>query len=469
MTVFILGGGPAGMALADGLAEAGRPFTLLEMADTLGGLARTEEWPGAGSHDLGPHKLFTLDAALMARVQALLPADSWLVRDKQSSIFMRGHYLPYPPSPFSLRGVFGWRRFMGMTASYGVATLRRLLPGRKDPKSFEEDLVDRMGRGLYEALFAPIAIKLWGPPDELDVKLSRGRVQTPSVGEILALVFRRRRSSSFEALTFVYPRGGIGRLWASIKERSEGQGRFLLGHGVTGFDLDGNRLIAINCRGPRGAVRLEVGPDDFVVSTLPVALTVRLLGPHLPEATQALAAKSVALNDLVLVFLHVDTPRLLDESWVFIPDPEIDMHRVSEQAAFDPGMVTDGSIVCCEIMSRPGRDRASMSDDVLAASAVDGLNAMGRTGFTVRSHKVVRLPKSYPVFRRGYEPALSALMGGLDGFENFRSVGRQGAFNYIGTLDAMDIGYGTARWLIGDRSEDWAGERERTAHYPILD
>jgi protoporphyrinogen oxidase len=469
MTVYILGGGPAGLALADGLAEAGQPFVLLEQSQRLGGLARTEEWAGVGSHDLGPHKLFTLDAVLMARVQALLPPDSWLVRDKKSSIFMGGYFLPYPPSPFSLRRVFGLRRFLGMTAGYGVAMLRRMLPGRKTPQSFEADLVDRMGRGLYEALFAPIALKLWGPPAELDVKLSRGRVQTPSLLETLALVLGRRRSSSFEALTFVYPKGGLGRLWEAIQARSEPKGRFLLGHGVAGFELNASRISAIRCNGPLGEVRFEVGPEDFVVSTLPVMLTVRLLGPELSKETLELAQKSVALNDLVLVFLHVDRPKLFAESWVFIPDPGVDMHRVSEQASFDPGMASDGSIVCCEIMSRADRDRMSLPDEQLVAGVVAGLASMGRTGFQVRESRVIRLPKSYPVFKRGYEPALAQLMQELDRFENFRSIGRQGAFNYIGTLDAMDIGYGMSRWLAGDRSQAWSDERERTAHYPVLD
>lgn len=469
MTVYILGGGPAGLALADGLAEAGMPFVVVEQGQRLGGLARTEEWPGVGSHDLGPHKLFTLDAALLARVQALLPPDSWLIRDKTSSIFMGGYFLPYPPSPFSLRRVFGWRRFIGMTAGYGVAMLRRMLPGRKTPETFEQDLVQRMGKGLYEALFAPIAIKLWGPPNELDLKLSRGRVQTPSLLETIALVLGRRRSSSFEALTFIYPKGGIGRLWDSIRTRSEPKGRFLLGHGVAGFDVSGSRITAIRCKGPTDELRLEVGPEDFVVSTLPVMLTVRLLGPELPKEALELAQKSVALNDLVLVFLHVDRPRLFDESWVFIPDPKVDMHRVSEQAAFDPGMAPNGSIVCCEIMSRADRDRMSLSDEQLVAGVLDGLASMGRTGFSVLENRVIRLPRSYPVFRRGYEPALAGLIQQLDRFDNFRSIGRQGAFNYIGTLDAMDIGYGAARWLIGGRSDVWAEERERTAHYPVLD
>jgi hypothetical protein len=82
------------------------------------------------------------------------------------------------------------------------------------------------------------------------------------------------------------------------------------------------------------------------------------------------------------------------------------------------------------------------------------------------------LRSSYPVFRPGFEAALSDVLAALDAIGNLRTVGRQGAFNYIGTLDAMDIGYGAARWYLArrpDASDAWESERERTRHYPVLD
>lgn len=89
--------------------------------------------------------------------------------------------------------------------------------------------------------------------------------------------------------------------------------------------------------------------------------------------------------------------------------------------------------------------------------------------------RVIRLPRSYPVYRVGHEPVLAEALACLDEIPNFRSIGRQGAYNYIGTLDAMDIGYGCAAWLTagqrGERPVDqaWQSERERTTHYPVLD
>jgi len=471
MTTYILGGGPAGLAVADGIAESKfGDFVLIERGQTLGGLAQTVEWPGIGRHDLGPHKIFTTDADLMRRVEALLSASEWLTRDKISSIYMNGHYLPYPPSPFALAKVFGLAAFVRMVWGYGIARIASLV-STKEPRTFADDLQGRLGDGLYGVLFEPIALKLWGDPKNLDVKLSRGRVQTPSLFEVLARMLKLSKKSEFEALEFRYPVGGLGRLWDAIHARTRSAGRYVTGHTVSKLDFAGNRITAISCQPSGGGQPLifELTPEDFVVSTMPLGPTARLLASRL--ATDALPQidQVIALNDLLLVFLHVDKSSLLPESWVFVPDAKIAFHRLSEQESFDPGMTPKGSIVCCEIMSNEMRNMSARTDAELIAAAKDGLARMGYAGFKVLNERVIRLPKSYPVFRPGFDVGLARILSELDRIENFRTIGRQGAFNYIGTIDAMDIGYGFARWLAADRTVPWQAERERTNHYPVLD
>jgi protoporphyrinogen oxidase len=469
MTTYILGAGPAGLAVADGLNDANDgKFVLLEKESCLGGLAQTVTWNNIGTHDLGPHKIFSLDRKLVGRVEGLLPNSEWLTRDKISTIYMNGHYLPYPPSPFSLSGVFGLPVFIRMVAGYGTARLANLV-GLKNPNTFEEDLVNRMGRPLYEVLFKPIAVKLWGNPRELDIKLSRGRIQTPSLIEVLGRLLKLKKGSEFEALTFRYPKGGLGRLWSAIEAKTRAKGKFLLEHSVTRLVADNGRIQEIHYQFNGAQGRIEVGPDDYVASTLPLSLTIKLLGDSLPQHVPELADKVLTLNDLLLVFLYIDRSNLLDESWVFVPDPDIIFHRLSEQKSFDPEMTKNGSIVCCEIMSGPSRSLAKKSDEDLCAVAAQGLTDMGYSGFRILDQRVIRLPKSYPVFRVGFEAGLAELIQSLDQFENFRTIGRQGAFNYIGTLDAMDIGYGFADWLVNGKHQPWQQERERTKHYPVLD
>lgn len=469
MTTYILGAGPAGMAVADGLSDANsNGFVLLEKGPYLGGLAQTVEWNNLGSHDLGPHKIFSLDRKLIGRIEKLLPETDWLTREKISSIYMNGHYLPYPPSPFSLAGVFGLPSFIRMVAGYGMARISSII-GSKNPSTFEEDLVNRMGAPLYEVLFKPIAVKLWGNPRELDIKLSRGRVQTPSLVEVLGRLLKLKKNSDFEALTFRYPKGGLGRLWSAIASKSTSNGKYLLNHNITRLVADNGQIKEIHYEYDGIHGRIEIGVEDYVVSTLPLSLTTRLLRDALLKHLPELADKVVTLNDLLLVFIHIDHTSMLDESWVFVPDPNIIFHRLSEQESFDPGMTPKGSIVCCEIMSGPDRPLVDKSDEELCTAAVKGLADMSYSGFNILHQRVIRLPRSYPVFRTGFETGLAELIQSLDQFENFRTIGRQGAFNYIGTLDAMDIGYGFADWLTGGKHQSWQQERERTDHYPVLD
>jgi protoporphyrinogen oxidase len=470
MTIYILGAGPTGMAVVDGLVDAKAcSFIMLEKGQALGGLAQTMSWDGVGDHDLGPHKIFSRDKTLVERVEAILPKEAWLTRRKISTIYMRGHYLPYPPSPLSLARVFGLPAFIKMVVGYGFMKFVSLLR-TSTPKTFAEDLEGRLGRPLYKILFKPIAEKLWGDPKKLDAKLSKGRVQTPSLWEILCRLMKIQANSEFEAVNFRYPRGGLGSIWRALEIKSQGQGKILLSHTVTSLVIEGMRVRQINFsfNGTDGV--LNLGPDDMVVSTLPLAHTVKMLRTSLPENFQKLAEDVVCLNDLLLVFLNVDKASLLDESWVFIPDPSIAFHRLSEQESFDPAMTPNGSIVCCEIMSSQSRPMFSKTDDELISLAVSGLHAMGYSGFTVLNQKVMRLKNSYPVFHAGFESGLSELIGELDKFDNFRSIGRQGAFNYIGTLDSMDIGYGFAKWLTeSEKNKTWKEERARTNHYPVLD
>ncbi|RME59782.1 MAG: hypothetical protein D6780_04580 [Candidatus Dadabacteria bacterium] len=474
MTVYILGGGPAGLALAAGLTEeTSTDFVLFERDSSLGGLAKTVEWEDYGKHDLGPHKIFTLDQELLAKVKALVPQDMWLTRPKTSSIFMKGHYLPYPPSPFSLLSVYGLPKFSKMTLGYFLAKVMQLAKRGEEAKSFEDDLTKRLGKPLYEAMFKPLAKKLWADPKILDIKLSKGRVQTPSLLEVAANVLGVRKNSSFEALQFIYPKGGLQLLWSAIYQKTKDRGRFLTETSVKEIKINNNKIEQIVVESEQKLTTFTLKEGDYVFSTLPLGILARLLqGEVSPDLVETVDS-TVILNDLVLVFLKIEEPELIKDSWIFIPDPQIPFHRISEQKAFDPSMTPNGSIVCCEIMSTKEKNAISYDDSHLKDITVEGLANMGISNFKLQDYRVIRLPKSYPVYTVGFEPKLKRILAELDSFDNFKTVGRQGAFNYIGTLDAMDIGFGAARWYAqlknNSQALPWQKERERTSFYPVLD
>ena len=469
MTIYILGAGPTALAAIDGFSEiANEDIVLIEGSDSVGGLAKTLRWKDYGNHDLGPHKLFTQDEVLLSRVKKLLTNEYWLKRDKVSKIYIKNVYLNYPPAILSLPKVFGLKIFSKMAIDFLVSKIRAL-NYKKNLKSFEDDLKNRVGQSLYINIFKPIAQKLWGDPNTLDIKLSKGRVQIPSFVEILLNVLGIRKKSKFEALYFWYPKGGLQSLWNAILKKVGAQCLLLLEHRVVKLGTDGHHIKSIICNTKHGSKEINIKKEDYVLSTLPLKHTLDMLENQLSEDLIDVSKQLIQLNDLILVFLYIDLDQLMDESWVFIPEEKYIFHRISEQNSFDPQMVKRGSIVCCEVLVKEISDQKSWSDDNFIDVVTADMKELKFKNFNIIDSKVVRLNKSYPVLKIGYQETLEAILKSLDKFENFRTIGRQGSFNYIGTLDSMDIGYGSSELVSKRLKQQWKSERQRTSFYPVLD
>lgn len=465
MTIYILGAGPAGMAVVDGLTKKGiEDFQVIEAGSNLGGLAQTINWEGVGKHDLGPHKLFTLDQNLMDRVKKLLPTNAWLTQEKKSSIFIKGTYLPYPPSPLSLARIYGIHSFIKMVFGFLTA---KIINSKKEAQNFEEDLVKKIGYPLYSVMFKPIAQKIWGNPKDLSTKLSSGRIQIPSISELIKTTLGIRKSSNFEALEFLYPSGGLGSIWQAIYSKNNPK-NFMFNAPIKSMSVQDGKISSIQIAKGEETQSIVITKDDFVISTIPLLKSYEFISKNFTNDLLSRARASVKLNDLLLVFLNADSPKLFDESWVFVPDDQIIFHRISEQASFDPGMSRDGTIICAEVMLTEDKKTKFENHEELIELCIQGINKMGKNDFIIKNSKVTVLPKSYPVYEVGFEETVSQIIEQLDSITNFRTIGRQGSYNYIGTLDAMDIGYGIVDWLE-DRNNSWQSERERTSNYPVLD
>lgn len=471
--VFVLGGGPCGLALAYELSQNKVPVTLIEASDSLGGLAKTVSW-GSSSMDLGPHKLFTLDESLMAKVLALRPASDWIEHAKTSRIFMNGHYLNYPPSPLDLWKTFGTWNFLKSCFGMLLAKMTGAFAATTGD-TFQDDARSRVGETLYRLFFQPLANKIWGDPARLDASLSRSRIQVPSIRKTLRSLLQPKVKNTWQANSYRYPKGGLSSLWSTMRDaiRQSG-GTLILKDPVQTLALDAQlRVTRITLA---SGAAIEVNPEqDRVFSTLPFARLARMLQPSVSADTLK-DVDALELNDLWLIFLKVEGDVLKGNAWIFAPDNTVVFHRVSTQRKFDPGMVEPGmDLVCCEVMNYPGKPTAAMSDEAVTDACVNGLLAMGLLSARaqVRESRIIKLPKSYPVMTKGYQAQQQRLLSQFDRYPNLRTIGRQGAYNYIGTLDAMDTGFGAARWILqhqGDAKQThWDEERKRTSFYPILD
>ena len=265
--VTILGGGPAGLAVAYFASRRGLASQLYEAAPVVGGNCRTFAC-GDFRFDSGAHRFHDKDPEITAEVERLLGDDLTSI-DVPSAICLAGRFLPFPPSVPELWSYFGPAKFATLAASAAFARFSR--PARGDLASHA---TRAYGPELARLFLLNYSEKLWGIPcDRLSAAASGGRLK----GLNLGAMFNRRGAGAHVDGDCRYPTRGYGTIVERLAAAST-MAAIQTGARVTRIRHEGSRIahVAINER-----------PDtvvDRVVSTLPLGLFARLCDPPLPAA-----------------------------------------------------------------------------------------------------------------------------------------------------------------------------------------
>ena len=256
-------------------------------------------------------------------------------------------------------------------------------------------------------------------------------------------------------------------IWEKIKSNIDDK-NFHLGTTVESFSLEKNKVNKIYAKKNNEDVVYTLSEQDVVINTLPLNIVQNSFKDTFGEKFIEESNKILKMNDLFLVFLSIKKSKLFDESWLFVADKKLIFHRVSEQKSFDDAMVkNDRTIVCCEVMIN--KFNKEFSDEEIINKTIEDLSILKKEKIEVLDKKLIKLFKSYPVYQKDYEIKLKSILDKYDSIDNFYTIGRQGSFNYIGTLDCMDIGFGFVKWFKNKHVNSWEDERKRTDQYPILD
>jgi protoporphyrinogen oxidase len=451
-SLYILGAGPAGLGAAYAASKLGE-FDQIIVVDAnahVGGLAQTVIWDEVGMHDLGPHKLFTLDEDLLKEIIAFLPPQSWLTRKKIAKVFQSGRVMEYPPSIIDMVLHFNIRLPMVV-----IQFLLAKANPRSKSNNLQEALINMVGKSLALEIILPAVRKVWGDPLTLDASLAKSRIQIPTIKEILANMLKQNKvQNKFEALSFKYPKGGLSVLWESVKVECERNGvTFQFSSSISAIEMNSNTVEKIDMV---SGVSFQLRDNDLVVNTINQDrfLSLANMPLNLPKSTM----------DLVLVFLHVEK-KLDSVSWYFVADDKLRSHRMSSQSSFDPSMVPIGDVICLEFMDHAGK----LSNEYVLGIAEGEFRSVYGKEIQIIARKVIRLKDSYPKFANIDLVTNAKHSQFLDSITNLLSIGRHGAGQYVGSLDAFDMGAKVGIWLQRPSSDSKNKYRESTSTYPILD
>jgi protoporphyrinogen oxidase len=455
----VLGAGPAGLTSAWTLASRGQRGTVLEADGTVGGIAKTVEFDGY-RFDLGGHRFFTkLEPVRRLWEQMLGP--ELLTRPRMSRIYYRGRFFNYPLQARDVLQGLGIvdSTLCGVSYFYWRHRLRKARP-----QTFEEWVVSRFGRRLYDAFFRSYTEKVWGiPGSEIQAEWAAQRIQEFSLlHAILAILGLQRGQPTTLIDEFLYPRLGPGQMWEAFRDRVQERGiPVLLNHRCVGINHSRGRVEGVVIRTDG---REREHPADAVLSSIPLHELVESLKPPAPPKVRAAAAR-LRYRGLCVVALMTRQAEPFPDNWIYLHDARTRAGRVQNFGAWSRDMVREGTTCLgVEYFCFEGDEIWEMSDEQAVEMAARDLETIGLVERSQIFNGVkVRVPKAYPMYDSGYREAVATIRGYLEHFENLRTFGRNGLHRYnnqdhsmwtaiLATLNHTD---GTAHdvWSVNVKAE----------------
>jgi protoporphyrinogen oxidase len=462
--VVVIGAGPGGLTAAHELTELGHEAIVFEKDDQVGGIARTVSYNGY-RFDIGGHRFFTKVDTVQTLWEEVM-GDDFLVRPRLSRIYYRDRFFDYPLRPGNaLRGL-GLIESIRIVVSYLRA---RGIPNSNE-RTFEDWVVNRFGRRLYEIFFETYTEKVWGIPcSEIGADWAAQRIKNLNLTQAIrhALLGGKKGGSVITTLIdeFQYPRLGPGMMWERWCERLEARGvKTHLEAEVCDLHHKDGRVEAATVRFGNGEIE-HVSADHFV-STMPARRLIRSLDPPAP-APVAEAAEKLRYRDFLTVVLIVRDAEVFPDNWIYIHSPDVKVGRVQNFKNWSPEMVPDPSTTSLglEYFVNEGDELWSAPDEKLVEQ---GEAEMIRLGLirpdTVIDGTVVRMPKAYPVYDSDYKEALATVRRYTDGLINLHLIGRNGQHRYNNQDHSMVTGIYAARNIDGADYDVWSVNVEDEYH-----
>ncbi len=441
-TVLIFGAGITGLASAYYLSDKYN-IILLEKESFVGGSAANFFYKGFNL-DYGPHKIYTELPGIIEEIQKICQ----LIKiKKKNSIYIKGNYYDFPLKIGQIATK------MPITAiKAGIDILSKPL-NKKPDDSYENFLINRFGKTLYDLSFRDYAFKIWNSePQELDKELAKRRVAVSSIFELIkSVLFKDTKKISAEH--FYYPENGMNQLFESLVAKiKENKGKILLNTSISEIFIKNNKIKYVKFKS------LKAKPD-YIISTIPLDALLNLTkSNNLPEIS------CLNYQKLNLIYFILKKERVLRDCWIFFPEKRFIFQRVSEQKAFSEK--TCPSDKTAIIVETTQNIEAQLIEKII--SQLGEAKILKKE--EIEEYFTKSIPKAYPVYKRGFLENFKKAELFFDSVKDFYLLGRQGLFNYNNMDQCWDMAMKVAEQIKNNKTkEDWQRTKKHFENYRIVD
>ena len=427
--IAIIGAGPAGLTAAYLLCKSGHSVTVFEKDKKyVGGISRTETYKGF-HFDIGGHRFFSKSQEVEDFWTEIL-GDEMLERPRSSRIYYNNHFFSYPLMAMEALTKLGVFESVRCVVSYLHA---KVFPV-KNPENFEDWVSNNFGKRLFAIFFKTYTEKVWGIPcHEISADWAAQRIKGLSLSSAIKNALFKPKNTDKDKLiktlidTFRYPKFGPGMMWercAAMVEEMQGTIRMDASVNGLSFADEGWEIILEGGK--------KEGKFDYVISSAAIRDILPNLYPALP-AQVIKAANNLKYRDFLTVVLILKEENAFSDNWIYIHDPKVKVGRVQNFKSWSPYMVPDSDKACygLEYFCFEGDGMWTSSDAELIELGKNELMQIGLCkAENVLDGYVVRQPKAYPVYDKGYKENLDVIRDSLENYKGLYLVGRNGMHKY---------------------------------------
>lgn len=444
MKVLIIGAGPAGLSCAYELIKKGIDVEVFEAGDYVGGMSRSIDLWGQRV-DLGPHRFFSKEKQVNLFFDEILE-DDYTVVNRLTRIYYRNNFFDYP---LQLGNVL---RNLNILTIFRILWdyFKQKIKPIKEPKTFEDWVTNKFGRKLFEIFFKGYSEKLWGLScSEIDSDWAAQRIKTLSLSKAVISALKNNRKNEHESLVdqFNYPKNGTGELYEKCsKYIIENGGKVHLNKPIKKVVIDEVSRIA-------NGIVLDDGTvinGDVVVSSMPLTSLVKGIENRTSKIDEAV--NSLCFRNTILVYLEVEDTDLFVDNWIYVHSENVKHGRITNFRNWCPTLNKSKktTILCLEFWTAETDELWNKSEEEISIIAKGELRSLNLfpSNVAIKQSYILKVAKSYPVYKTGYKKDLEVVQNFLDEVKNLVTIGRYGAFKYNNQDHSILMGLLTAQNII---------------------
>jgi len=170
------------------------------------------------------------------------------------------------------------------------------------------------------------------------------------------------------------------------------------------------------------------------------------------------SCRQLQFRNTVLIYLEVLKKDLFPDNWIYVHSSKLRCGRITNFRNWVPNICgrSPHTILALEYWCNSDDEFWSREEEDLIRMARNEIVLSGLVGAPEeigRAH-VVRIPKSYPIYQKGYQEHVALIRSYLDSIAGLQVIGRYGSFKYNNQDHSILMGRLAAENVVSDFLHD---------------